>query len=108
MARVWPDNRLDVRQRDPVFACACLPCGERGGSRNMANGRARVRARLTVITVRLAMVAALAVVAITATVAPAPGRAHSEPSASPPAPVAFGASKPPHTGCVPTPPGDIE
>jgi polyhydroxybutyrate depolymerase len=71
--------------------------------------RVRRRGRLTMLVVRLAMVAALALIALTASVLPSPRTAHPAPSASPPAPVAYGASTLPHAGCDNVPQsGDLD
>jgi polyhydroxybutyrate depolymerase len=51
------------------------------------------------LAVRSATVGALALITLTASVLPAPVTAHTEPSTSPPAPVAYGASTAPRTGC---------
>jgi len=67
----------------------------------MGTGRARPRGRLAMIGLRLVMVAGLALVAISGSVGLTPGRARTEPASSTsPAPVAFGASVAPHTGCA--------
>jgi polyhydroxybutyrate depolymerase len=73
----------------------------------MGTGRAAPRGRWAMVAVRLAMAAGLALVAVVGSVGLTPGRARPQPpsTAASPAPVAFGASAAPPTGCGTTPSG---